>query len=149
MIINSFFWSRSTGEDTRGTIAYFHIAKFLALGTRDGAASWRRQYLRARLAYPHITLPQPSRLTHYITTTAGPRCAQQTDWGSPNAISQVFAVTSKSSVNGLVDRFRISTRSMCFPSLKLVNLHCNCYPAHSEVDFLVHERCNSFINENI
>lgn len=32
---------------------------------------------------------------------------------------------------------------------KLANLHCNCYPTHSEVDYLTHERYYSFINENI
>lgn len=36
-----------------------------------------------------------------------------------------------------------------FPSSKLENLHCNCYPTHSEVDYLDHERYYSFINENI
>lgn len=42
-----------------------------------------------------------------------------------------------------------TTRLSCFQSSKVENLHCNCYPTHSEVDYLDHVRYYSFINENI
>lgn len=76
-------------------------------------------------------------------------CNHITAQGTPEATSRVAESQLRVGCHGLVDRFRISTSLSDLRPSKLWNLHCNCYPTHSEVGYLVHERYYSFINENI
>lgn len=140
----------------RGIIPHFHIAKLgteVGRGAAGNVSPWKTSYHTERTKRTHFNI---SSRIHTLYHTKKHSYHIQIAWklSLPYLYQEDNLVRTKiqlwfqahwASGNVFVTFSRITTKSRIKPQ----NLHCNCYPTHSEVVYLDHERYYSFINEII